>query len=54
MVARPQSDPSPFTPDRSSQWSTVEPVHNSGGSRRSDKREGGGGGGGGAFIQTLR
>ena len=44
MVARPQSDPGPFTPDRSFQWSTVEPVHTSGGSRRSDKGGGGGGG----------
>ena len=46
MVARPQSNPTPFTPDRSFQWSTVEPVHTSGGSRRSDKGGGGGGGGG--------
>ena len=44
MVARPQSDPGPFTPDRSFQWSTVEPVHTSGGSRRSDKGGGDGGG----------
>ena len=54
MVARPQSDPGPFTPDRSFQWSTVEPVHTSGGSRRSDKGEGAGAGAGGHPDPEIR